>query len=137
VKNQPAEADRSIPELLQKLASETSLLVRQEIELARAELMRTAKEAARPATAFGVAAIFALGAFGALTALLIVAIAVALPAWAAALIVTVLYGVVAAVAVNSGRSTMRKVGSPVPKQTIETINEDVRAVRSGIARGRQ
>jgi hypothetical protein len=34
----PAQADRSIPELLQKLAMETTLLVRQELQLAQAEL---------------------------------------------------------------------------------------------------
>jgi len=132
----PAEADRSIAELLRKLAAETSLLVRQELTLAKSELLQTVKSAGRPAAAFGVAALFALGAFGALTALLIAAIAVALPVWAAALIVTVLYGVVAAVAVMNGRSELARVGNPIPEQTVQTIKDDIRAVRSGIERGR-
>lgn len=131
----PAQADRSIGELLQKLASETSQLVRQEIALARAELSATLKASAKPATLFGAAALFALGTFGALTALLIIALGGPMPLWASALIVTVLYGVIAVVAVAMGRKAMREV-NPVPRQTINTIKEDVRTVRSGIERGR-
>jgi uncharacterized membrane protein YqjE len=136
VRDAPAQADRSIPELLQKLAAETSLLVRQELELARAEMVTTAKKAGPSVAAFGVAALFALGAFGALTALLIVAIGLALPLWASSLIVTVLYAVVAGVAAVRGRSGLKRVGNPAPQQTLETIKEDIRAVRSGIERGR-
>lgn len=122
-------------ELLQKLAAETSLLVRQELELARAEIVTTARHAGRPAAEFGVATLFALGAFGALTALLIAAIAVALPVWASALIVTIFYGVVAAVTAISGRERLKRI-DPVPRRAVETIKEDIRTVRSGIERGR-
>lgn len=135
MRDAPVEADRSIPELLKKLASETSLLVRQEIELARAEILGTLHRAERPAIAFGVAAIFAVGAFGALTALLIAAIAVALPVWLSALIVTLIYCGIAAAGVAAGRTALKQVGSPVPKQTIATVKEDVATVKAGIRRG--
>lgn len=135
MRNAPAEADRSIPELLQKLASETSLLIRQEIELARVETLGTLRKAQRPAMSFGLAAIFALGAFGALTALLIVAIAIALPLWLAALIVTVIYAAVAGAGVAAGRTALEQMGSPIPKQTIKTVKEDVATVKAGIRRG--
>ncbi|MBV9333176.1 MAG: phage holin family protein [Candidatus Eremiobacteraeota bacterium] len=135
MRNAPAEADRSIPELLQKLAAETSLLIRQELALARAEIMGTLRKAERPAIAFGVAALFALGAFGALTALLIAAIAVAVPVWAAALIVTVLYVAIAVAAVVSGRTALKQMGSPLPKQTIKTVKDDVATVQAGVRRG--
>lgn len=130
-----AEANLSIPELLQKLAAETSLLVRQEINLARAEIACTIKAAAKPAAAFSVAGLFGLGAFGAVTALLIAAIAVALPVWASALIVTALYGGVAAVATAIGKTACKDV-NPVPQLTVNTIKEDVRTVRSAIERSR-
>jgi hypothetical protein len=131
----PAEAERTIPELLQKLASETSLLVRQELELARAELVCSAQAARGPAVAFGVAGLFAVGTFGAITALLIAAIAVALPLWASALIVTALYAVITGVAIAKGRAAMYNV-SLVPKRTLTTIADDVRTIRSGIERSR-
>jgi uncharacterized membrane protein YqjE len=135
MRNAPAEADRSIPELLQKLASETSLLVRQEIELARVELLATFRKAQRPAMSFGLAAIFALGAFGALTALLIIAIAIVLPLWASALIVTFIYACIAAAAVAAGRTALKEIGSPLPTQTIKTVKEDVATVQAGVRRG--
>jgi len=135
MRNAPAEADRSIPELLQKLAAETSLLVRQEIELARVEILETVRKAERPAMSFGLAAIFALGAFGAFTALLIAAIGIGLPLWASALIVTVLYACVAAAGVVAGRTALKQMGSPVPKLTIKTVKDDVATVQAGIRRG--
>jgi hypothetical protein len=133
MKEAPAEANRSIPELLRQLATETSVLVRQEISLARAEFLSTLKAASRPATAFGIAGLFGLGACGAATALVIAAIATALPVWASALVVTALYCVVAGVAVALGRAAMKGV-NPVPKQTIKTIQDDIRTVRSAIER---
>lgn len=132
---EPAEASLSISELLQKLAAETSILVRQEIDLARAEIGCTMRAAARPAVAFGLAGLFGLGTFGALTALLIAAIATALPVWVSALIVTVLYGAIAAVATATGKTALKHV-NPVPQQTINTIKEDVRTVRSSIEQSR-
>jgi hypothetical protein len=48
-----------------------------------------------------------------------------MPAWLAALIVTVVYGVIAAVLALQGRNKVKQMGSPVPEQTIETVKEDV------------
>jgi hypothetical protein len=135
VRQPPVEADRSIPELLQKLASETSILVRQEVELARAEFICLAQAARRPAVAFGVAGAFGIGTIGAMTALLIAAITIAVPLWASALIVTAVYVLITGVAVAAGRSAMHDM-SIVPQQTIKTITDDVRTVRSGIERAR-
>jgi uncharacterized membrane protein YqjE len=130
---EPVEANLSIAELLQKLAAETSLLVRQEIDLARAEIACTLKATRKPAASFGVTILFALGAFGALTALIIAAIATTLPVWAASLIVTVLYAVVAGIAAALGKSALANV-DPIPRQTINTIKDDVRTVRSSLER---
>lgn len=133
--HQPTYAELSLPELLRQLSSDTATLVRQEVELARAELTATGKKAARSGVDFGAAAIFGLGAFGALTATLIAAIALALPVWVAALIVTIVYGIVAAVAAMQGKKALADVAPPVP-QTVETLRDDVAAVRAGVARGR-
>ena len=134
VRNAPVDADRSIPELLQKLATQTTKLVRQEIELARAELMLTAKQAAGAGAAIGIAAVLALGAFGALTAAFIAALSLALPLWGAALIVAAVYGLIAVAAVMMARASLKKMRPP--EQTIRTIKEDVAAVQVGIRRGR-
>ncbi len=132
----PAEADRSIPELLHKLATETTVLVRQELRLAQAELGRTFKQAKGSAGFFGAAALLGLGAFGALTTTFIIALSLVIPSWAAASIVTVVYGLIAAIAAQRGIALLKKVSTPVPQQTIETLQEDAEAVRAGVQRGR-
>ena len=43
----------------------------------------------------------------------------------AALIVAVVYGIVAYVLVNQGQARMKRAVPPVPTQTIETVKEDV------------
>ena len=45
--------------------------------------------------------------------------------WLAALIVTVVYGLVAAVLAMRGKERLDAIGSPAPQQTIETLKEDV------------
>lgn len=132
----PAEASLSIPELLQKFARELTLLVQQEFALARAELSRTLKVAAGSVAAFAACAVFALGAFGALTTLFIAALDLALPVWAAALIVTVVYAIVAGIAAAAGRASMEKLKDAMPDKTIQTIEDDVVAVGAAVRRGR-
>jgi high-affinity Fe2+/Pb2+ permease len=72
-----------------------------------------------------VAAMLALLAIGVLTACIILAINVALPAWLAALIVGIAYLIIAGVFVSVGMARLRRAGKPLPEQTIETIKEDV------------
>jgi len=80
---------------LRELGDEISTLVRQEIALAKVEIAEKTKPAIASAGMFGGTALLSLGAFGALTTSLIALGAVWIPAWASALIVTVVYGIVA------------------------------------------
>ena len=87
--------ERPIGELVKELSSQTSTLVRQEIELARAELQQKGKLAGKGAGMLGGAAIAALLALGALTAALIALLDKAMATWVAALIVMALWAIVA------------------------------------------
>ena len=122
---QPALRDQSITELVKDLATETSTLVRQEIDLAKAEMTDRGKRAGKGAGMLAAGAAVALLAFGALTAGLIAALDLAMPTWLAALIVTVVYGVIAAVLVQIGRKQVQEAAPPVPEETIESVKEDV------------
>jgi hypothetical protein len=73
----------------------------------------------------GGAAVAVLLMLGSLTAFLIIVLALAMPWWAAALILTAVWGVIAAVLALRGRDELREMGRPVPEQTIETVKEDV------------
>jgi hypothetical protein len=121
----PLEADRPIGELLRELGDEISTLMRQEIALAKAEITEKTKPAVASAGMFGGTAILGLGAFGALTTFLIALIAVWLPVWAAALIVTVVYGAVAGVLALTGKKKLEEAAPLALEQTSQTVKEDI------------
>jgi uncharacterized membrane protein YqjE len=122
--------DRPVGDLVKQLAGQTSTLMRQELDLAKAELSQKATTAGKGAGLFGAAAVAGLLAAGSLTACLILALSEAIPDWLAALIVAVVMGAIAAVLALQGRNRMRAAGPPVPEQTVETVKEDVEWAKS-------
>jgi uncharacterized membrane protein YqjE len=117
--------ERPIGELLRQLANETTTLVRQELELAKAEVSEKGREAGLGVGMWGAAVAVGLMAFGALTATLILALDGAVANWLAALIVTMVYSALAGLLYARGKQRVNKAGSPVPEQTVETLKEDV------------
>jgi hypothetical protein len=117
--------DRPIGELLRQLSEETTTLVRQELELAKAEVREKGRKAGPGVGMWGAAGVIALLALGALTAFFVLALDGALPNWAAALIVAAVYGAIAAVLYLQGREKVKEAGPPVPEQTVESVKEDV------------
>jgi hypothetical protein len=117
--------EKPIPELLKQLSRETTQLVRQEIELAKAEMTEKGRKAGAGAGMFGGAGVAGLLALGALTACLIAALDLAVVTWLAALIVALIWGAVAGVLALSGRERVREAAPAAPEQTVETIKEDV------------
>ncbi|HEX2409764.1 MAG TPA: phage holin family protein [Solirubrobacteraceae bacterium] len=116
--------ERGIAELVKDLASQTSTLVRQEIQLAQAEVTQKGKLAGKGAGLLAGAAVFGLLALGALTAALIVLLDEAMATWLAALIVMVLWVIVAAVLAKAGQRSLQRATPPAP-QTVETVKEDI------------
>jgi uncharacterized membrane protein YqjE len=117
--------DRPIGELLQQLASETTTLVRQELDLAKAEMREKAGKAGPGFGMWGAAGATGLLSLGSLTAFLILALDGAMPNWLAALIVALVWAAVAGVLYLRGKRRVEEAGSPVPEKTIETVKEDV------------
>jgi Flp pilus assembly protein TadB len=124
--------DRPLGELLKQLSEETTRLVHQELELAKAELADKGRQAGAGAGMFGGAGAIGLAALGALTACFVLALNAVMPAWLAALIVAVVYGIVAFVLVRRGQAKLRQATPPVPTQTIETVKEDVEWAKTQI-----
>jgi uncharacterized membrane protein YqjE len=117
--------DRPMGELVKQLSEQTSELVRREVDLAKAELTEKGKQAGVGAGMVGAAGLIGVGAFFALTAALIMLLAEAMDGWVAALIVAVVYGVVAAVVALQGKNRVQEAAPPAPEQTIESVKEDV------------
>lgn len=122
-------SDRSTQELVKQLAGQTTALVRQEVELAKAELAQKGKRAGIGAGMFGGAGVLGLYAVGALTAAAILALATALDGWLAALIVGVVYAAVAGVLALQGRRKVREATPVAPERTVDTVKEDVEVVK--------
>jgi putative superfamily III holin-X len=118
--------EQSLADLTRQLSLQTTQLARQEVDLAKAELRAKGKRAAAGAGMFGGAGVFGFYAFGALTACIIAAIAQALDVWLAALIVAVVYGLVAAILALRGKRSVQQASPPVPERAVQSVKEDVR-----------
>jgi Flp pilus assembly protein TadB len=117
--------ERPIGEVAKNLTSDLSLLVRQELDLAKAEMAQKARTAGPGVGMLGGAAIVGLCAAGAVTAFLVLVLSLFLPEWAAAVIVGAVLAAVALVLVRQGKERVAEAGKQVPEQTIETVKEDM------------
>ena len=117
--------ERPIGELLKQLSQETTTLVRQELDLAKAEVAQKGQKAGKGAGMFGGAGIIGFLALAALTAALIMAIDKATANWVAALIVAAVYAAIAGILALQGRNKIQEAGPPVPEQAAESVKEDV------------
>ena len=129
--------DRPLGEVAKELTSDVSLLVRQEIELAKAEMAAKARTAALGLGLLGGAGVVALCAAGAVTAFLILVFSLFLPHWLAALLVGLCLAVVASVLLKQGKERIDDAGKPVPEQTIETVKEDMEWVKTQASSARK
>ncbi len=122
---------------VKQLSEDLGLLVRKELELARAEMTDKAKTVGAGAGMLSGSAVTGLLTLGSLTALLIIAISLALPTWLSALIVTVMWGAVTAVLALAGKNKIQNAGPLVPEQTIQNVKEDVEWAKDGLKSGRE
>lgn len=129
--------DRSAAELMKQLSEQMSTLVRQEMDLAKAELTVKGKRAGIGAGMFGGAGLFGVFALGALTACVILALVkAAVVGWLAALIVTVAYAAIAGVLALVGKRNVQQGVPPTPEQTIESVKQDVDVAKTRVREGR-
>ena len=124
----------STGELVQRLSTQLSELVRRELDLARAELTAKGKRAGEGAGLAGAGAVVALFGAGALIAAAIAGLATVLPVWLSALIVGVVLLLVAGVLALVGRGRLRQAAPPVPEQAVRGVQEDVAVIKNSAAK---
>jgi MFS family permease len=129
--------DRPVAELVRQLSDQTTTLVRQEIELAKAEMTAKGKQVGIGAGAFGGAGLIGLYAVGAITACLILALSTAVEGWLAALIVGVVYAAIAGVLALIGKKKTQAGAPPVPERAISSTKEDVEWAKTRAKTARQ
>jgi uncharacterized membrane protein YqjE len=128
--------ENSVGELLRQLSQETTTLVKQELELAKAEMSEKGKQAGVGVGMFGGAGVSGLLALIFLSLAIVAAIDTATHAWLAALIVGVLWAVAAAVLALQGREKVQQAVPPAPEQAIESTKEDVQWAKTQAKSGR-
>ncbi len=114
-------ATTSLGDLLSEVTSDLSTLMRQELELAKVELKESAKRAGKGAGMFGGAGYAALMAVFFVSLALWWALGFLVGLGWSAVIVAVLWGVIALVLFLNGRAQLKKVQG-VP-QTVETVKQ--------------
>ena len=112
----------SVGQLIGEVTKDLSTLMRQELELAKAEMKVEAKKAGQGAGAFGAA-----GLAGLMTVIFLsIALWWALShlvghSWSA-LIVAILWGIIGAVAFSMGKKKFQQV-NPKPERTVDTLQQ--------------
>ena len=127
----PSSGDGSTGELVSRLSQEVSALVRDELRLARTEVSTKAKGFGVGAGMLSGAGLIGLYALGVFVATAILALALVLDAWLAALIVGVLLLAVAVVVGLVGRKRLSAATPPVPTEALESVKQDVAVLKKG------
>jgi len=120
----PDVSQRSVGELVGEVAQDLTKLVNQELELAKVEVRAEVKKTGKAAAAFGAAG--GAGYFALLFASLTLMFALDLlfdNLALAALVVTLLYAIVAAVLFARAKKTAQTI-DPTPHVTVQTLKED-------------
>lgn len=126
-----AEREPSLGQLLKDLASQSGLLVKQEVELAKSEVSEKVKVVGRNLAYLAIGGLVAFAAFltllGAASYGLMEAlddvVSPSVAVWLAPLIVGVVVAIVAAVLLTKAIAALR-AESLAPRRTIETLKED-------------
>jgi hypothetical protein len=127
--------ERPIGDLMRQLAQETSTLVRQELDLAKAEMTQKGKRAGVGIGQLGAAGVAGLYALGALTAAVIALLGMYIHVWIAALIVAIIYAAIAGVLALTGRKRLQEAVPPKPDQAIQSTKEDVQWAKNQMRSG--
>ena len=127
-------ADRPIGELIGDASEQMSRLVRDEIQLAVAELQEKGRRGGIGAGLFGAAGVTALFGVGLLLTTAVLALALVLPGWAAALIVAAVVLVAAGIMALLGRQKLKSATPVVPQDSVDSVRADIDAVKEGMHR---
>jgi hypothetical protein len=125
--------NRSLGELFGQLTENVSLLMRQELQLAKVELAEKAVRARKDAVAVGAGGVVAyLGGLALMAAIILfLTQVVGIVAWLSALLVGLVCAGVGYAMLNRGIRDMGAI-DPKPQRTVDTVRSTVKGVRNDI-----
>ena len=118
-----------VSDLIRALVADLVSLARHEADLVKIELKPKVSSAGAAVGMVVVAGFVALFGLATLIAASVLALAIVLPAWAAALIVGVVLFAVAAALVLAGRARIRAATPLTPKRSLDAAQEDLAWIR--------
>ncbi|MEV0708619.1 phage holin family protein [Nocardia aurea] len=129
--NVPSAQSRSVTELVEDASAQITGLVRDEIRLAELEMRTKGQRFGRGAGLAGAGALLAWYGGGALVAAVVLALALAVPGWAAASIVGAVLLVAGALLALAGKKDVQQASPPLPSEAIAGVEADIRTVKEG------
>lgn len=123
--------ERTLPEVLQRIARNIQEIIRAEVRLAKAETAEELKKAKGPAGLIGAGVYIGLYAGAGFLLAAIYGLSTIMATWLAALIVGVVLAVFAAIFINTGAKHLKDVRA-VPRRTAETMKENVEWAKTRI-----
>jgi hypothetical protein len=119
----------STGDLVKQLSEQVSVLVRDELKLARLEMTAKGKQAGLGAGMLGGSGLIALYGVACLLACAVIAISGVVAAWLAALIVGVVLLAVSGSAALLGKARLQRATPPVPEQAVGSVKADVEEIK--------
>jgi uncharacterized membrane protein YqjE len=126
------QAEPSLGQLLNELTGDMSTLVRQELELAKAETMQKVSQATRSIIMMVAGGLLAYAGLIAIVIAAAIALGSLMPYWLSSLIVGLVVVAIGGILVMSGRSSLANL-SLVPENTVETLKQDAQWAKEQIS----
>lgn len=123
------EADPTLGALVHQLTTQVPELIRSELRLAQSEIAESGKRAGLGIGMFSAAGLLAFFGFGTLVTTAVLALALVVPGWLAALIVALLLLAGAGVLAMMGRSKVQEATPIQPERAVAGIKEDIATVK--------
>ncbi|QMU77173.1 phage holin family protein [Streptacidiphilus sp. PB12-B1b] len=130
----PRTDDPSAGELVSRVTQQLSQLVREEMQLAQAEMKEKGKRFGIGGGLFGAAGLLAFLGLATLVTAAVIALALVLPWWASALIVAGVLLLVAAALAAAGKKEVDRASPPVPEQALTGLKADVTTIKENAKR---
>ncbi len=132
VSSSAGHAEPSLGQLFTELTGDMSNLVRQELELAKAETMQKVSKATRSIILMVAGGLLAYAGLIVLVIAAAIALGSIMPYWLSSLIMGLVVIVIGAILINSGRSSLTDL-SLVPEQSVESLKEDARWAKEQVS----
>ena len=122
-------ADPTLGALVHQLTTQVPDLIRSELRLAQSEIAESGKRAGLGIGMFSAAGLLAFFGFGTVVTTAVLALALVVPGWLAALIVAIVLFAGAGVLALMGKSKVQEATPIQPERAVAGIKEDIATVK--------